>query len=116
MSFAKREVVELTTAANGSIIGYTKAVNGVISSVQYVKTDFADGVDFAITCETTGRNIWTELNVNASIDKMPRQATDGTDGAAGAFVDQIAVADERIKISITNGGDTKTGKFYVTIN
>ena len=64
--FTKRETVEITTVADGSVIGYSKPVNGRILSVQYVKTDFADGVDFAITSETTAQQIWTQDNVNAA--------------------------------------------------
>jgi hypothetical protein len=119
--FLKRETVTITTAADGSGIGYSKPVNGRILSVQYVKTDFADGVDFAITSETTAQQIWAQDNVNAAAIKAPRQAVHNTAGVAAeyttgfAIVEPVVVAEERIKISITNGGDTKSGTFHITI-
>jgi hypothetical protein len=119
--FTKRETVTLTTAADGSVIDYSTPVNGRVLSVRYVKTDFADGVDFAITTETSGQQIWDQDNVNASATKAPRQAVHNTAGVAAeyatgfAIVEPIVVADERIKISITNGGATKSGTFHITI-
>jgi hypothetical protein len=119
--FIKRETVILTTAADGSIIGYTAPVNGRILSIQYVKTDFADGVDFAITAETTAQQLWAQDNVNASATKAPRQAAHNTAGVAAeyatgfAVVEPIAVDNERIKIAITNGGDAKSGTFHITV-
>jgi hypothetical protein len=119
--FLKREIVEIITAADGSAIGYSKPVNGRILSVQYVKTDFADGVDFAITSENTAQQIWAQDNVNAAAVKVPRQAVHNTAGVAVeyatgfAIVEPIVVVDERIKIAITNGGATKSGTFHITI-
>ena len=71
-----------------------------------------------LTCET----IWAQQDVNASATVAPRQATHGTDGtaalyaAAGAAVrDHIALANDRIKIQIASGGNTKTGTFHFVI-
>lgn len=118
----QRIKVSVTTAADGSYTGYTEPVTGLISALHYLKTDFADGVDFAITCETTGQGLWTEANVNAAAIRAPRQITHDLVGggrlyaAAGQpVVDKIAVKDERIVFAITNGGDTKTGTFYLIL-
>lgn len=121
--YIKRETVNVTTDASGDATAYSKVVNGRILSVQYVKTDFADGVDFTITLETTGRGLWTESNVNAAAIRAPRQPAHSQVGAALYFNDEsdepvvapICADDERVKIVIADGGDTKSGTFHITI-
>jgi hypothetical protein len=118
----KRFEVALTTDASGDVTGYTPVFSGKISTIRYAKTDFADGVDFTITLEATGENIWTDTNINASETVAPRQATHGTDGAAAlyaaggsAVMDKIAAFADRVKIVVASGGDTKTGTFHVVV-
>lgn len=120
--YARRLSATLVTAADGSVIGYVDVDFGVLSQIRYVKAgaaNYADTVDFAITVEGTGEGLWTEQNVTASATRAPRQATHGVDGAAllyagggAAVADKIAIAGDRIKIAITNGGDSKTGTFH----
>lgn len=123
MSYVERHVVTLTTNSSGAATGYTPVVNGHLSSIHYVKTDFADGVDFTITSEATGQSLWTDTNVNASEIVAPRQPTHGQDGSASLYAAagepveaQIALANDRVKIVIASGGDTKTGTFHVVID
>jgi len=120
--YCRRHAVAATTAADGSSTAYTSTtVNGRVLSVQYVKTDFDNGVDFAITLETTGQGLWTESNVNASATRAPRQPTHDAVGAASLYAvggepveDFIFAADERVKIVIAQGGNVKAGTFYIT--
>lgn len=116
----ERQTVAVTTDASGDATVYSEPVNGLLSSIAYVKTDFADGVDFTITEQETGRTLWTESDVNASATRAPRQATHSELGVASLYAaaglavqDRIAVSG-RIKIVVANGGDTKTGSFIVT--
>lgn len=110
--------VTVTTASDGSATAYSNAVNGLLSQARYVKTDFANGVDFTITSEDTGETLWTEADVNASATRAPRQATHSTAGvaslyaAAGLAVNDLIAVSGRIKIVVGSGGDTKTGTFY----
>lgn len=119
--YIRRVEVTVTTDANGDATAYSVPVMGQIVSVQYVKTDFADGVDFTVTTETTGRTVWNQDNVNASAEVLPRQQVHNTAGTALTYDgtrtvnEKIAVDNERIKIVIANGGDIKTGKFYITV-
>lgn len=122
MSYARREVVTATTIADGSATAYSPVVTGKISQIRYVKTDFAAGVDFTITSEATGETIWAELDVNADATRAPRQATHSTAGVAALYAaagtavfDKIALANDRVKIVIANGGDTKTGTFHIIL-
>lgn len=125
MSWAETHAVVVTTAADGSGVGYTPVINGRIQSVRYVKAvsgGFSDGVDVDVTGDVTGIVLWDEDNVNASATRAPRQATHSTAGVAAlyagggaAVLDHVWIAGERVKIAVANGGDTKTGTFYVTI-
>lgn len=118
---AKQYIVAVTTDASGDATVYTsKPVNGRIFTVKYSKTDFADGVDFTITTETTGQNVWVQENVNASALVCPRQPTHDYAGNASLYAsggepveDYIIAANERIKIVIAAGGDTKSGTFEI---
>lgn len=120
MSYAQRETVAVTTDGAGAATAYSGRVTGRLSQIRYVKTDFANGSTFTITSEATGETLWTETGVNASATRAPRQATHGTDGAAALFAaggaavqDKIALANDRVKIVIANGGATKTGTFHI---
>lgn len=117
MTYAQKHIVEITTDSSGDAVSFTeKPINGKIVNVIYNKNDFADGVDFTITSETTGQNIWSESNVNASKIVAPKQAVHDTSGTAAlyasggeAVLDDIYLVDERAKCVIASGGDTKIG-------
>lgn len=121
--YARRHTVSVTTAADGSATAYTPTtVNGRILSIQYVKTDFDNGVDFTITTETTGQGLWTESNVTASKTVAPRQPTHDQVGGAALYAaggtavgGPIFACGERVKIAIAQGGNTKLGQFRVVI-
>lgn len=122
MSYAERHTVTVTTAADGSATAYSPVITGKLSQIHYVKTDFAVGVDFTITSEATGETLWTEANVDASTTRAPRQATHGTDGVAALYAaagtavnDKIALAKDRVKIVIANGGNAATGTFHIVM-
>jgi len=118
--------VKLTTAADGTVTGYTPKTSGKIHQIEYVKdgaNGFADGVDFTITGEKTGISILAKNDVNASAVFAPRQPIHSQAGAAllyaaaGAPVnDRIGVALDRVKISVASGGNGKVGTFYVLID
>ena len=121
--YARRLTVTVKTAADGSATAYSEAIaSGLLSQIRYVKTDFADGSTFTITSEATGETLWTEANVNASATRAPRQATHSTAGVAALYAgggtavnDMIALANDRIKIVIAAGGNTKRGTFHFTL-
>lgn len=120
--YAERHVVTLTTNSSGAATGYTPVISGRIFTVRYVKDDYADGVDFSITLESTGETVWAQNDVNASVTVAPRQATHSTAGvgllyaASGEPVeDYIVAVQDRVKIVIASGGDTKSGAFHVVV-
>ena len=123
MSYAQRlAAISVTTAADGSATAYSEVCTGKVSTVRYVKTDFDNGSTITLTSEATGETIWSEVAVNASATRAPRQATHSTAGVASLYAaagtavnDKIALANDRIKIVIAGGGNVKTGVFHVVI-
>lgn len=118
MSFFKRKSVTVTTIADGSATGYIPVDTGRLMSLSYVKTDYADGVDFTVTVDATGEGIWTDTDINASETVYPRAAVHDVAGAPALFADSgeaivepIAIAEDRIKIVIADGGNAKSGEF-----
>ncbi len=115
--------IAVTTAADGTATAYSPRLSGKIHSIHYVKTDYADGVDFTITAEATGENLWTESNVNASTVRYPRAPTHSQAGVAAlyasggtAIMDKPGIANSRVKIVLAQGGATKSGTFHILID
>jgi hypothetical protein len=117
MSYAQRHRVTATTIADGSATVYSPAITGRIVSISYVKTDFADGVDFTITAEATGQSLWTDTDINTAETVYPLAAGNlGASGAASSLTEvPIILANDRVKIVIAAGGDTKTGAFLIVV-
>jgi len=118
----RRFVVSITTASDGSATAYSPYLSGRVSALHYIKTDFADGVDFTITAEATGETIWTQSDVNAATVVRPRAATHSTAGVASLYAsggtavnDLIRLGRDRVKIVIASGGNAKTGAFHIVV-
>lgn len=114
--YVKTETVAVTTDGSGDSTDYTSVLNGRLYAIVYTKTDFANGVTFAITGETTGQGIWSEAAVNASTTRAPHQVATKADGTnfvynVGVNVAAPIVVNERIKIVTSLGGATNTGTF-----
>jgi len=113
----------VNTDEKGKGIGYTPAVTGKVSAIRYVKDSsnaYSDGAAVGVTAEATGETI-LEVDLGASATFAPRQATHTIEGARADYApakpvrDSICLANDRIKIAVSNGGDTKTGVFHVVI-
>lgn len=126
MSYIQRHVVTIETNSDGDATGYVPAsgvLTGKICSIRYVKDDYDSGVDFVITSEQTGETIWSQQNVNANATVAPRQATHSTAGVAATYDGvgskavnaPICLSEDRVKIVIDEGGDTKSGTFHVVL-
>lgn len=123
MAFPRVFSVALTTDSSGDVTAYTPHVHGEIVNLIYIKTDFANGVDFVITTEKTLQIVWDEDSVDAAKTVSPRQATHSTAGVAATYDDvggnaingPIYAVVERIKIVIANGGSVKTGVIKVIV-
>lgn len=114
--------VSVTTDADGDASVATPVLEGRLVSIAYVKTDFADGVDFTITTTDTSQTIWNENDVNASKTIAPRQPTHDNTGTASLYAstgepveDYYRICNETVTIVIASGGATKTGTFRLII-
>lgn len=121
MSSRRFKITVTTNGAQAATV-YSPYLSGRLISVQYVKTDYADGSTFTITSEATGETLWTEAAVNASTVRRPRAGVHSTAGVAAlyaaageAVTDLIRLSRDRIKIVIAAGGVTKTGTFYALV-
>ncbi len=116
------QTIALTTASGGGVTAYSKVFNGLLKALIYTKTDFANGVGFTITSETTGQTLWTQAAVNAAAIKYPLAAAHDTAGVAAtldgtrAMRVEIPLVNERVKIIIASGGDTKTGAITIIVD
>lgn len=114
-----RFTVNITTDDQGDAVAYSPQCNGLVRTVEYVRPT-SSGLDAAtdidIIADVSGAVIWTNDDLSASKVIHPlAQAQDNT-GAdiVGAYA-PICLADERIKITVANGGDTLSGQFVFTI-
>ena len=120
---AIRKYIAKPTTVTATGTGYTPYFSGYIESIEYVKVDYADGVDFTITADVTGEAILSLTDQNSSVIKRPRAATHTTAGAAAVYAsggtavnDRIALSRDRVKVAIAQGGNGKTGTFIVTVD
>ena len=116
--------VTITVDASGDGVGYISSAlgvnNGFIRAIQYVKDDYADGIDIVISGVTSGIAILTVANMNASAFYYPMakasKIADGTDAEYAAGFDVrtlIPIVNEQIKIVVSAGGVSKSGTFNV---
>lgn len=122
----KRYKVTVTTDAGGAATAFSPRLSGEIHQIEYVKdggaNPYANGVDFTITGEATGINLWTQADVNASAVVAPRQATHSQVGVASLYAAggtavqaRIGMANDRVKIVLAQGGATKVGAFHILV-
>lgn len=119
----RKYTVSALTDGSGNATVYSPYLSGYLESIQYVKTDFTNGVDFTITAEATGETLWTDTNIDASETVRPRAATHSTAGVAAlyasggvAVLDRIALGRDRVKIIIGSGGAAHTGAFVIAVD
>lgn len=125
MSYAQVQELNIVTDSSGDAEAYIPVATGKVINIIYTKpgtNPYDAGVDFTITAENSGLNLWTELNVNDSKTVAPRQPTHDNAGVASLFAstgepveDNYVLAQERVKIVIAQGGNAKTGNFKVVI-
>jgi hypothetical protein len=114
-----RVSVAVTTNSSGAATAYTPALNGVVRSVRYIKPTSGGldgGADIDIVTDKGAVVVWDKDNLAASTVIYPMiqaQSTAGVD-ISGFYV-PIPVCDERIKITVANGGNALAGTFEFLI-
>ncbi len=125
--YAERHDFTLTVDASGNATVYSdRLATGVVAQIRYVPdgtSPLDTGADLTITGEVSGLPIATLTNIGTSATGWaPRQATHSTAGAAALYAaagtavnDRIAIAGERIKVAVAQGGVSKTGTLYIWV-
>lgn len=117
----ERFSVAVTTASDGSATAYSPNVTGRVLGIRYVKDTFDNGIDFTVTAEATGEAIMVGTDVNATATFYPRVGVTDATGAAATtdgtrlLRDCVYLSNDRVKIVIAAGGDTKAGTFIVIV-
>lgn len=114
---AERHTIAVEVSAGGAATAYSPNITGRVHSISYVKDDYADTVDWAITLEATGESLWTDTNITASERVYPvAPANVGSSGAASSLTEvPIVAANDRVKFVISNGGVSTSGVFHVVV-
>lgn len=119
----RKFTISILTDGSGNATAYSRYLSGYINAIQYVKTDFSDGVDFTITAEATGESILALTDQNTAVKLFPRAATHSTAGVASLYAGsgqavntRIALGADRVKVVIAQGGSAKTGAVVVTVD
>lgn len=110
----------ITTDGSGDGTGTVGPVNGRLVEIRYVKAAggaaYDNGVTFAITGTTSGKSIWAEAAVNASKICCPRRSVHTTAGVEDATnVEPLILINETITITVSSGGASNDGTFYVVM-
>lgn len=120
--------IPITTAAGGGATGYTPPVSGLVRTIAYVPhatTPIDTNGDIVVSGNTSGMAILTKANIGlAAVQWHPRAPTVAVaDGAAllyaaggTAVTDLIPIAEEAIKIVVTNGDASKSGTFHFFVD
>jgi hypothetical protein len=124
MGFVQKFDVNVVTATGGTAVVYTPPAMGSVVSIQYIADTvaaFASTADFTVASEDTGVQYWRQDNVTASAQRYPLAPANTATGAAFVYSGSHPVgvpyhiANERIKITIAQGGNTKAGRFVVLV-
>lgn len=122
----KRSIVTVTTDGSGAATAYSDVLTGKLMSINYIKdgsTPYADTVDFDLNIETTGEVVWDQDNITASVAVRPVAAVQTYLGANAVFAsggepvrDRFMLVNDRVRIVLANGGDTKSGVFEFRVS
>lgn len=115
--------VDIVTNSSGDATVYlapsiNRGLNGFLVLLKYNPGNIDTGADLTITGDSSGIPILTKANAGTSIAfYYPRALLNAVaDGAEGASPSEfIPIRDERIKVVVANGGDTKTGSIEAVV-
>jgi hypothetical protein len=127
MAYLQRYDFTLDCSSGGAATVYSSGpVMGEIRQITYLPdgtSPLDTGADLTITGEVSGIAIATLTNIGtATATWSPRQATHTTAGAAAlyaaagvAVLDRIALAGERIKVVVAQGGVSLKGQLFILV-
>jgi hypothetical protein len=115
----KRYRIDVTTIADGSGSDtHDKYVRGFVHKVVWMDGDYADGVDAVLSVTETPAGVDETLLTltNANVDDVYYVSTVESDqvGADRTTTTRLLI-EGKLKLDVTNGGDTKTGGVIVYV-
>ena len=115
-----RVSVAVVTDAECAATVYTPALNGMVRSVRYIKPDSGgldNDSDIDIVTDKGAVVVWDKDTLDASAVIYPMVPAHDNKGTlvAGSYA-PIPVCDERIKITVANGGNAGAGTFEFLID
>lgn len=122
---AKRHFIDIVTAADGSFTGYGPKTSGRVESIHYIKdlgaNPLAATADLTFTVESTGEALAVFTDINANGHARPRAPTIAQTGGAALLYaaggtpqsDKIAIAGDRVKLVVAQGGNAKIGRAVI---
>jgi hypothetical protein len=126
--FVERHDITLAVdgSGNGTFFSPAPVNGGCVQQVRYVPdgtNPLATGAVVTITGEETGLPILTVTGIGTvAATFAPRQPTHSQAGAANLFAsggtavdDRIAIAGERLKVTVSGGGVSKAGTISVWV-
>lgn len=125
--FVERHEFAVTTDASGNATVFnSRPARGLVRQIRYVPdgtSPLDTGADVTISGERSGVVVYNQSNIGTSaFEKAPRIPTHDITGAASLYAatgepveDLFAVADERLKLVVAQGGNAKAGVFHVWI-
>lgn len=110
-------LADIVTDASGNATvylthGISRKLNGFLVCLKYTPGTLDTGADLTITGESSGIPILTKADAGTGVLFLyPRALLNAVaDGAASAAgTELIPIKDERIKVVVAQGGNTKTG-------
>lgn len=115
--YLNKHVVSIVSSSSGADTEYTDTpVSGVVYSVSYTVSTakISSTGTIEITGEESGRSILSMALSTGSWEYSPSiSAIDSTGGAVTNSHVAVPVKNERIKLVLAGGGDTKSGTFTI---
>lgn len=117
MGIIKQEILTITVNASGDGSASTsRNISGLLYSIRYIKTDYADGIDFTVASAKAAatETLFTGTNVNASATYAPRMDAHTVTGTAQSANNILIPFVGALTVTVAQGGNAKTGTFVLT--
>jgi hypothetical protein len=121
MAYTVKKSLTLTTDNTSGATGYLPSegfLNGSLINIVYHpgSTPFSTNCDVTVTVEGTTQTVLNLVNISAFADYVPRQNIQSTTGgstAAGGV--PFVLANERLKVTVSNASTGTSGTFTAIV-
>lgn len=111
-----RRKLDIYTDASGDGEVYSDVLTATLTQVIYAplgkSSDLATGFTVTVVTEETGRTVWSEVVTGAKVLDLVQELTD-YQGMRRIEADRVYLQQERLKFTVSDGGQLRHGVFYV---